>query len=45
MVSEEPGTQHLINDPINGPDKWSRPKVPFHYEEIGIKQLGISKGR
>ena len=45
MVSEEPGTQHLINDPINGPDKWSRPEVPFHYEEIGIKQLGISKGR
>ena len=45
MVSEDTGTQQLINDPINGPDKWSGPKVPFHYEEIGIEKLGISKGR
>lgn len=45
MVSEETGIEKSINDPINGPDKWSGPKVPFHYEEIGMEEVGISKGR
>lgn len=45
MVSEETGIQQLINDPINGPYKWSGPKVPFHYEKMGMEEVEISKGR